>query len=454
MQATVEDCGPLRKRVTVSYEPQEIAAREQELLQRYAGQVRMKGFRPGKTPQSVVRSRYGKAVKSEAREQLIKEGFESAVDEKGLQPIGPTEVEATSEENGLSHTIVFDVRPTFELPDPKSLDLPQEDTDASEEEVQQELDQLSRRMGSYTDLDGETPVAAEDVLILSGRITAGDETVREVQDLHHILGSYPLFGVEAADMVEKAAGKTVGDEIAFDTTLPENFKPEEWAGKAAHVSVSIQQAQRLTPATIDEAFATRLGAGSPEELRERVAQSIEGRKINALIEQQNTAMVTQLIERCSFDLPQQLLETVVDQRTQVAMARPENIGKEGDDKAQAEREAREQAERMLRELLIMHHVAETYDVKVTNQDFQQQLMMAAYQSGRKPDEIAKQLQETGRIHEVADDIRQHKALEVLRQLITETKDDAAAEAEGAPKKKKKKKNEADAEASGTAANEE
>ncbi len=461
MQATVEDCGTLRKRITVSYEPKEVAAREAKLLQRYAGQVRMKGFRPGKTPQSVVRSRYGKAVESEAREQLIKEALESTIKEKGLEPIGPSDIEATSEDNGLSHTVAFDVRPTFDLPDPKSLDLPKDDTEASDDEIQEELDQLSRRMGSYTDLDGETPVAAEDVLILSGRITSDDETVREVQDLHHILGSYPLFGVEATEMIEKATGKTVGDEVAFDTTLPENFKPEEWAGKPAHVSVSIQQAQRLTPATIDEAFATRLGAESPEALKERVADAVKGRKLNALIEQQNTAMITQLIERCSFEVPPQLLETLVDQRTQAVMASPENADKEGEEKEQAEREAREhsreQAERELRELLIMDRVADAYDVKVTNQDFQHQLMMAAYQSGRKPDELAKQLQETGQIHEVAADIRQHKTLEILRQLNEESEADttqATDETGSASKKKKKKKAEADAEASETAANEE
>ena len=54
MQATINDAGTLRKQVTVTYSEAEVASRQAAVLKKLGGQVKLDGFRPGKSSQALV----------------------------------------------------------------------------------------------------------------------------------------------------------------------------------------------------------------------------------------------------------------------------------------------------------------------------------------------------------------------------------------------------------------
>lgn len=431
MQTSVDDCGTLRKQVTISYDAQEVAARTDELLSRYGTQANIKGFRPGKAPRTVLKTRYGKAAEGEARTILIEEGFKQLLKDQSLEPFGHVEQQEFDTKDGVRAVLAFDVRPTVSLPEIDSLEISKDDTSASPEEVEEEITQLCKRLGNYIDLDDQTTLVTDDVVVLSGAVTSAGEEVRSVQDLRHIIGAYPLFGTGVDEVVAMVADKKVGDQLDFTTTLPENFQPAEWGGKEAQVTVTIQQGQRLEPAPLDDELATRIGAESIDNLRERITMAIGARKENALIERQNTEIVDQLIERCSFELPPHSFDRIIDQGLAAAMERHKDA--EPERREELEKEERERiikdTEQALRRHLILDAVANLYDVHTSRQDLEQQISMAAYQSGRKPGEIAQELQDSGRLNEVAHDIREHKALEVIRRKLTETPETEEASAD-------------------------
>ena len=178
MQVTVEDAGALRKQITISYDATEVRQREDSMLTRYSSQAKMNGFRNGKAPLSLLRKRYGAAGKAEASENLLNEGFRKAISDHKLEPIGPLNTDERQENDGLKLLISFDVRPEITLPEASSIDLPQEDTSASNDEIQQELDNLAARSGEHEDITEGEGLVAEDIVTLSGKIMAGDETVR------------------------------------------------------------------------------------------------------------------------------------------------------------------------------------------------------------------------------------------------------------------------------------
>ncbi len=422
MQTSVDDCGTLRKQVTISYDAQEVAARADELLGRYGTQATIKGFRPGKAPRAVLKARYGKAAEGEARSALIDEGFKQLIKDQALEPFGQVEEQDIDTKDGVRAVLAFDIRPTVNLPEIDSLTITTNDTSASPEEVEEEITQLCRRMGTYVDLDDQTTLVSDDVIVITGTITSNGETVRSIEDLRHIVGAYPLFGTGVDEVVAMVADKKVGDVLEFTTTLPENFQPEQWGGKEVQVSVTIQQGQRLEPATLDDDLATRIGAESVDNLRERITMALAARKENALVEQQNTEIIDQLIERCPFELPPHSFDKIIEQGLAAAMERHQDADPER--RQELEQEERERivkdTTQALRRHLILDAVANQYDVHTTRQDLEQQISMAAYQSGRKPAEIAQELQESGRLNEVAHDIREHKALELIRRKLTET----------------------------------
>ena len=58
------------------------------MLRRYASQVRLPGFRPGKAPLDLVRKRFAKEIDDDVRERLISRLWREATREKGLHAAG------------------------------------------------------------------------------------------------------------------------------------------------------------------------------------------------------------------------------------------------------------------------------------------------------------------------------------------------------------------------------
>lgn len=427
MDVSVADSGHLRKTVTLTYSKDEIKAREEQKIAQYATQINLKGFRKGKTPRSLVKKRFGQAIENEIADELIQNGMRQAMQDNDLEPLGPFSDEDRKLDGGLTYVTSFNVKPEVKLPAFDSIEITNEDIDVTDEELQSELDNFAQRAGETKELEAGEKLAAEDSVTLSGKITSGDEVVREIQDLNHLIGSYPLFGKEADEVSALAEKIGVGEALEFDTTLPERFKPEEWAEKEAHVSVTIQSATRRSPAEIDDELAKKLGVEDLETLKDHLKGSIEQRKQQDVRQKQVEEMIDGFIAQTDFELPEALLEQMLNDNLQGAeQAKAQNPSAPDVDKD----EITKNTERVLRRHLIIDTIIRDNDIQASKADLDQQLMMAAWQSGRKAEEIEKELYENGQIQQVLHEIVEGKAIEfALTQIIgeEETEDDNAAE---------------------------
>ena len=92
----------------------------------------------------------------------------------GLKPIGPMQVDddVTETSDGLTQVVSFDITPDIVLPDLKDITVSIEDINVDDVEVEEELDTLRRRSGKYAELHSDDAVAKDDVITLSGTISA------------------------------------------------------------------------------------------------------------------------------------------------------------------------------------------------------------------------------------------------------------------------------------------
>lgn len=89
-----------------------VAVEEKKALGRLAKRARVKGFRKGRLPSALVRSRYGPLAREDAREAVAQNAYELAVREQGLVPISRAELSKVEEEaECLNFILEFDVSP-------------------------------------------------------------------------------------------------------------------------------------------------------------------------------------------------------------------------------------------------------------------------------------------------------------------------------------------------------
>jgi trigger factor len=417
MQATVTDAGTLRKQLTVTYSQAEVEARREQVLKKLSGQVRLDGFRPGKSSKAMVAKRFGSAAVQQAREELADEGFNQALRQHQLKPIGPIANEALKAEEGLTVVVSFDVKPAIALPDPKSLTVTTGDVVVGDQDVQQALDGLCKRAGSMDALQAGETVAEDDSITLSGAVNVAGKEVRKLHDFHHLVGGYALLGKAPAEVITLFKDKGVGAQVTFTSTLPASFTPAEAAGKEAEVSVTIQAAQRQRPAKADADLAKRLGIDSIDALKERLREQLKSQKEQEQHQKQIGELTDALIAKVEIALPPKLLEASLKDNLEPRVKQAEQEGKPAAEIAKLTDEVKANVEKSLKRFLLLDAVAEAHQVQVTREDIDGQIQMAAMRAGRKPQDIADQLAKSGQVNQVVQEIREAKTLEVLLDKV-------------------------------------
>ncbi|MBA3708458.1 MAG: trigger factor [Planctomycetes bacterium] len=413
MQVQIADAGHLRKSLTISYSSDEVQAQRAKVLRQLSGEVKLNGFRPGKSSTAVVEKRFGNAASQRAEEQLADEAFGKAVKENQLRPIGPISNDSVTRDAGLTMKVSFEIKPAITLPEPKSLGIADEKVAIADKDVDEAVQGLCKRAGQMSALaDGET-IAEDDSITISGTVSVGGVEVRKLHDFHHLVGGYPLFGKAPAEVVAELAGKSVGAQIAYTATLPATFTPTEHASKEANVSFTIQGAQRLRAANADDEFAKRMGVESMEKLRELMKNRIVSGKEHEARQKQIKQLADALIDKVQVDLPPKLVESALTDSVAQAETKAKGEGKKPEEIEAAKTEAAENVKKGVKRFLILDAIVESRGVSVTREDLEDQIRMAASQTGRKPDEIAKQLKESGQINQVVQEIREAKALELF-----------------------------------------
>jgi trigger factor len=417
MHATISETGTLRKQLTVSFTPAEVAARRDQVLRQVAGQAKLDGFRPGKSPKALVERRFGSVADQKVQEELVDEGFKKAVQEHQLRPIGPITNEKVARDDGLTLVCSFEVKPAITLPAPKSITVTTSGATVSDQDVSAALDNLCIRAGTMDALAVGETIAKDDSVTLAGTVAVEGKEVRKLHDFHHLVGGYALLGTQPEEVIALFKEHQVGGQLTFTTTLPPSFTPPEAAGKQAEVSVTIQSAQRQRPAQANDELAKRLGLESIAQLSAKLREQLEQQKGLELHQKQLGELSDALLAQVAIEIPPALLEGVLRDQVEPKARAAEQEGKPAEELAKLRADGRSDSEKMLKRYLLLDAVGEQLQVQVTREDIESQIEMAAERSRRKPQEVADQLVKSGQLNQVVQEIREAKSLELLLEQV-------------------------------------
>src|SRR5215218_5573287 len=121
-----EDLSPVQKTVEVEI-PAVVLTREADrVTNEFGRQAEVPGFRPGKIPASVVRTRFAKEIQEEVVTRVLSASFRQVVAEKGLEPVGEPQLEHIDpfiEGAPMKFKARFEVKPQIELGEYRRLEI-------------------------------------------------------------------------------------------------------------------------------------------------------------------------------------------------------------------------------------------------------------------------------------------------------------------------------------------
>ncbi|HEV7550659.1 MAG TPA: trigger factor, partial [Candidatus Angelobacter sp.] len=138
--------------------PADVVAKQQEaLVQQYSKQARIPGFRKGKVPASMVRSKFSSEITSDVVEHLVPQYFREAVVKGGFRPVSQPHIYGLEFTPGepIKFKAAFEVLPEFELGDYKAIKIEKPDVTVTDEQIDHEISLLQEKQASFDPVDDE-----------------------------------------------------------------------------------------------------------------------------------------------------------------------------------------------------------------------------------------------------------------------------------------------------------
>ena len=438
-EVKVEDAGPARKRITVTVQAKDVDARLENGFGNLANEAALPGFRKGKAPRALLERRFGDMLLQETRTQLLSETFGKAVQDHKLRPVGePMLPEGGTEPvitrgKAFTYTLEVEVAPEFALPKTDGIEVQKPMFEIKDEHVVAEIRRQGFRFGTPERITG--PFQPLDRMLCTAKAWKNDEK-EPFFDMEKALvvvpdtvdeGKGALLGILVNDLNKHLEGKKVGDSVTITVTAPDNHEREDLRGAKVRFDLKFDDADRITP--LDAAtLADRMGLGTEENLRGQVRLMLE-RKRDA---EQRTAEREQvnrfLVDAVDFPLPERLSAVQIARNLEMARMEMLQRGMEAEQVetrlAEMRAASEEDTKRRLKLFFILTRLAEEQGIQVSDAEVNGRIAAIAAQRGEAPQQMRQQLEQSGRLSELALSIREQKVVDRILDKAKFTEIDA------------------------------
>lgn len=408
----------LKQSYKVLIEASEIDKKVKSELESLKAKVAIKGFRPGKTPLSLLEKTHGKAVRGQLLERMVNESIEKLYSDNKIQPATTPNVEILKfeEKSDLEFKLEVEVVPEIKTPEISKLKLERLVAKPEEAEVKRRLGTLLEQNKQFADAPEGAAAKKGDTVVIDFKGTVGGKPVEGAEAEGHPLelgsGSF-IPGFE-----EQLTGAKKGEKKTVKVTFPKDYQVDDVAGKEMTFEVAVQNLRTPKEGKLDDDFAKSLGFADLKALKEHVTRQLDAE--NAAVSRSivKRRLLDQLSEQVKFTVPEGMIEREYQQiwerlKNEMMMAgeatADELEGKDGPDDPKERKEFRAIAERRVRLGLLLAEIGRKHEVSVSQDEINQQVITEAQ---RYP----------GREREVLDFYKKNpQAMEAIRAPVFEEK---------------------------------
>jgi trigger factor len=413
----------LTRSIAVEAPADEVTKAFQQVVKKYTKLAHIPGFRAGKVPPSLIKSRFAKEVRQEVLETLVSEKFRQELSEQKLNPVSEPQLSELFLVEGqpLKFKATFEVLPEISIDGYDKLTVEKPDVALTDDEFEAELNNALDHHAVVEPVEEDRAIVDGDWAEIGfvGKLQAVAQTVgEETPEEAPITGEDVLIEVGGKNTLqafnEALRGAKFGQELSFEAAYPAEFGDARLAGKTVAYDVTVKAIKTKTFPERDEEFAKQLGPYSDwndfeTKLRERAAR----RKKDALESQARDKMLDDMGQRYSFPVPETFVQQQIDARLERGLRALAQQGMSSDAMRQLDfgrlREAqRDQAINEVKVSMILDKVAELENITVTDEDLERELLMLSIQSREPLEQLHKRLKEEGSLGRIREQMRREK----------------------------------------------
>jgi trigger factor len=376
MKFTVEDLSTVKKIVHVEI-PEDVVTEElNKAYKELKKTAKVKGFRPGKAPRTVLERVYKQEVKADVASKLIQESVFKAVLDAGLKIVAPPRIDPPELEDQKPYLYDATVETNPEIADIdfKGLSLTKNLYETGDMEVETQLKMIQRNFATQKPIEENRPVRDKDFVLIDYegfKDGAPFADTRKTENFTLKIGAGTIL--KAFD--DQLIGMTIGESREFSVSFPEDYFNPALSGLNLSFQVSVKEIREEILPEINDDLARKMGAFETLDdvkklIRDNVQDGYERRAEQEMSEQ----IFTALIEKTAFEVPDALvdmeLEGIISETEQSLKYQNMSLEDLGMTRENLAEKYRDVAEKQVRRHLILGKIMDQEKLELSDEDLE------------------------------------------------------------------------------------
>ena len=369
---------------------------QDKAFNKLAQNITIDGFRKGKAPLNMVKSRIDQGrMYNEAINEVLNPVYQDILANEDIQPMARPQFEVTKlSDEELELKVIIVTRPEAELGKYTGHKIGKAEASVSEEELDASIAELQKQNATIAPKDGQAENGDIVVIDFEGFVDGVPFEGGEAKNHELELGSHSFI----AGFEEQLIGSSAGIEVDVNVKFPENYGPEEIAGKDAVFHVKVNEVKQKILPELDDEFVKELNMPNVEtvaQLKDARRDQLLKSKENANKRQYLDKLFEEIRKESKFDIPEEILAEETENRKKDLEQRLQQSGINIEqylvltrtNEEDLNKQLKEEAQKGLESWLVLDTVGQKEKIDITDEEVEFELAKMADQYQMTIDQI-------------------------------------------------------------------
>ena len=373
---------------------------QDKAFKKLAENITIDGFRPGKAPINMVKSRIDQGrMYNEAINEVLNPVYQDILANEDVKPMARPSFEVTKlSDEELEIKVIIVTAPEAELGKYTGIAVGKQTAEVSEEEVEASLNELRKQNATIAPKDGQAENGDIVVIDFEGSVDGVPFEGGKAENHELELGSHSFIeGFE-----DQLVGSSAGIEVDVKVKFPENYGPDEIAGKDAVFHVKVNEVKQKILPELDDEFVKELNMPNIEnvlQLKDSRREQLLKQKENANKSAYLDKLIEEIKKESKFDIPEEIIAEETENRKKDLENRLKQSGLDIEqylvitrmNEEDLNKQLKAEAEKGLQSWLVLDTVGKKENIAITEEEVEFELAKMGEQYNMSIDQIKQAL---------------------------------------------------------------
>lgn len=389
MKVDVVDVDRVTKKIEVEVPADKITEITENIYGELKRQAKIKGFRPGKIPKSILTTYYKDYIEDELKRRVIEGTMSEVLSEANVKPVTEPIADFVEDGDRFVYTLLCEVFPDIEISSYKGVEVEVDAIRVTDDDIDKRIEQMKELYAEMIPREADSGARKGDFVIVKYKGYLDGMPMKDVYSEAYPLelGTSQLMPEFESAIYDMKKGEIKNVDVAF----PDDYQHKDIAGKTLLFEIEIKDIREKRLPDMNDEFAKDVNFENVEKMKESLKAEIEKEKLNSRKQFISNKIMEMLTSNIDIQVPKRLLAKHTEAMLEEAKTRfnTEHFTEEdlkafqGNIRADFEKKAAER----IKSDIILARIAEIEGIKLEDDDVHNRMKKIAEETKRPFDEV-------------------------------------------------------------------